>query len=136
MVYRLRDRKKPGNQDLLSGGRGESNRSPATRTACTCCSRATSGSARNASSTPSPVIATVVGEIYGRPDHSYNALSEAAKVLRARLEAEPGVVDVDDSVEADETKLVFRTDKEKAALNGVTECTSTYTCAKRGGATP
>ncbi|MBN2560277.1 MAG: efflux RND transporter permease subunit [Phycisphaerae bacterium] len=67
-----------------------------------------------------PVIATVVGEVYGRPDHSYDALIEAAKVLRARLEAEPGVVDVDDSVEADETKVVFRTDKEKAALNGVT----------------
>ena len=67
-----------------------------------------------------PVIATFVGEIYGRPDHSYDALIEAAKVLRARLEAEPGVVDVDDSVEADETKLIFRTDKEKAALNGIT----------------
>ncbi len=67
-----------------------------------------------------PVIATVVGEIYGRPYHSYDALIEAAKVLRARLEAEPGIVDVDDSVEADETKVVFRTDKEKAALNGVT----------------
>ena len=67
-----------------------------------------------------PVIATVVGEVYGRPDHSYDALTDAAKVLRARLEAEPGVVDVDDSVEADETKVIFRTDKEKAALNGVT----------------
>jgi len=66
-----------------------------------------------------PVIATVVGEIYGRPDHSYDALIDAARVLRARLEEEPGVVDVDDSVEADETKLIFRTDKEKAALNGV-----------------
>jgi len=67
-----------------------------------------------------PVIATVVGEVYGRPDHSYDELIKAAKVLRARLEAEPGVVDVDDSVEADQTKLVFHTDKEKAALNGVT----------------
>ena len=67
-----------------------------------------------------PVIATIVGEVYGRPDHSYDELIKAAKVLRARLEAEPGVVDVDDSVEADQTKLVFHTDKEKAALNGVT----------------
>ncbi len=67
-----------------------------------------------------PVIATVVGEIYGRPDHSYDTLVEAANVLRVRLEAEPGVVDVDDSVETAETKLIFRTDKEKAALNGVT----------------
>ena len=35
------------------------------------------------------------------------------------MEAEPYVVDVDDTVEADSQKLVFVTDKEKAALNGV-----------------
>ncbi|UCD30762.1 MAG: efflux RND transporter permease subunit [Planctomycetota bacterium] len=67
-----------------------------------------------------PVIASVVAEIYGRPDHSYQDLTAAAKTVCARMEMEPGLVDVDDTVEADQPKLVFITDKEKAQLNGVT----------------
>ncbi len=67
-----------------------------------------------------PVIATLVAEVYGRPDHAYSDLIAAARVVRERLRREPGVVDVDDSIEADSAKLVFVTDKEKAALNGVT----------------
>lgn len=67
-----------------------------------------------------PVLATLVAEVYGAPHHAYSELVGAAKTLRARFEKEPGVVDVDDSVEAPRTKLVFVTDKEKAALHGVT----------------
>ncbi|UCC28742.1 MAG: efflux RND transporter permease subunit, partial [Phycisphaerales bacterium] len=67
-----------------------------------------------------PVIAGVVGEVSGREDHTYGDLVAAAKVVRARLEREPAVVDVDDTVEADSLKLTFVTDKEKAALHGVT----------------
>jgi multidrug efflux pump subunit AcrB len=66
-----------------------------------------------------PVIATLVAEVRGRPDHSYDDLIAAARTVRARMAREPGVVDLDDSVEADSRKLVFVTDKEKAALNGV-----------------
>jgi multidrug efflux pump subunit AcrB len=66
-----------------------------------------------------PVIATLVAEIRGRPDHSYEDLMAAAGTVRARLEREPGVVDVDDTIEAAATKLVFLVDREKAALNGV-----------------
>jgi len=66
-----------------------------------------------------PVLATVVAEVYGRPDHAYEDLIAAARTVRARLEIEPGVVDVDDMVEADSPKLVFVTEREKAALNGV-----------------
>jgi len=66
-----------------------------------------------------PVIATLVAEVRGRPDHSYDDLIAAARTVRARMEREPGVVDLDDSVEADSRKLVFVTDKEKAALNGI-----------------
>ncbi|UCG32244.1 MAG: efflux RND transporter permease subunit [Phycisphaerales bacterium] len=66
-----------------------------------------------------PVIAGVVAEIYGRPDHTYEDLMEAGRVVQARLEAEPAVVDVDDTIEGRQSKLVFVTDKEKAALNGV-----------------
>ncbi|NOX58166.1 MAG: efflux RND transporter permease subunit [Planctomycetes bacterium] len=66
-----------------------------------------------------PVLASVVAEIYGQPDHAYSDLIDAARVVRHRMESEPGVVDVDDSVEADSRKLVFVPDQEKAALHGV-----------------
>jgi multidrug efflux pump subunit AcrB len=66
-----------------------------------------------------PVLDTVVAEVYGRPDNTYGDLIAAAKTVEARIKAEPGVVDVDDMVEADSPKLVFVTDKEKAALSGV-----------------
>jgi multidrug efflux pump subunit AcrB len=81
-----------------------------------------------------PVLASVVAEIYGRPDHAYSDLIDTARVVRARMEAEPGVVDVDDSVEADAQKLAFVTDKEKAAINGVsvTDIVETLRLSLRG----
>jgi len=66
-----------------------------------------------------PVISTVVAEVYGRLDHRYEELLQAADVVRTRLSREPGVVDVDDVREAPQTKLTFVVDQEKAALNGV-----------------
>ena len=66
-----------------------------------------------------PVIATLVGEIYGRPEHTYADLVAASKAVRDRIKVEPGVVDVDDTTETAWTKLTFVTDKEKAALHGV-----------------
>jgi multidrug efflux pump subunit AcrB len=81
-----------------------------------------------------PVIATLVAEVYGQPRHSYDELQKAAKTVRARMTAEPGVVDVDDSIQADQQKLVFVTDKEKAALNGtsVSEIARTMQLALEG----
>ena len=66
-----------------------------------------------------PVIASVVAEVYGQPDHRYEDLLLSADTVRARLAIEPGVVDVDDVREAAQVKLTFVTDKEKAALNGI-----------------
>ena len=66
-----------------------------------------------------PVIAGIVAEVYGQLDHQYEELLATADTVRNRLAMEPGVVDVDDSREAPQRKLVFVTDKEKAALNGV-----------------
>ena len=66
-----------------------------------------------------PVLATLVAEVYGQPHHRYSDLIAAAKTVRAQLQQEPGVVDVDDTVEADQTKLSFVVDREKAALSGV-----------------
>jgi len=67
-----------------------------------------------------PVIASVVAEIYGSPGQPYTDLLLAAETVQARLAKEPGVVDVDDVREAPQAKLTFVSDKEKAALNGIT----------------
>jgi multidrug efflux pump subunit AcrB len=67
-----------------------------------------------------PVIASVVAEVYGQPDHRYEDILLAADTVRARLAAEPGVVDVDDVREAAQEKVRFVVDKEKAALGGIT----------------
>lgn len=67
-----------------------------------------------------PVIASVVAEVYGKSDHQYADLLLAADTVRARLAAEPGVVDVDDVREAPQSKLTFVADKEKGSLNGIT----------------
>jgi multidrug efflux pump subunit AcrB len=67
-----------------------------------------------------PVIASVVAEVYGQPDHRYEDILLAADTVRVRLSQEPNVVDVDDVREAPEHKLTFVADKEKAALNGIT----------------
>ena len=67
-----------------------------------------------------PVIATLVAEVYGQPGHRYDELIAAARTVGRRMAREPGVVEVDDTVEADWDELVFVTDKEKAALHGIT----------------
>ncbi len=66
-----------------------------------------------------PVLSTVVAAVYGSPGQSYNDIIAASHIVKNRMRREPGVVDVDDTVEEDQTKMVFVTDKEKAALNGV-----------------
>jgi multidrug efflux pump subunit AcrB len=66
-----------------------------------------------------PVIASVVAEVYGQPDNSYEDILSASDTVRARLAIEPGVVDVDTVREAYQQKLAFITDKEKAALHGI-----------------
>ncbi len=66
-----------------------------------------------------PVLATVVAEVVGGPAVPYARLREAAGVVADRLRAEPLVSDVDTTVEADQTRVVFVTDQEKAALSGV-----------------
>jgi multidrug efflux pump subunit AcrB len=83
-----------------------------------------------------PVLASVVAEIYGPPDTRYDDLLLAADTVRARLAAEPGVVDVDDAREALQEKLTFVTDTEKAALSGISadQIASTLQAAL-GGAT-
>lgn len=66
-----------------------------------------------------PVMATVVAEIYGSPYHTYDDLIAGAHLVRARMEEEEGMVDIDDSIDALQRKFSFTVDREKAGLNGV-----------------
>lgn len=81
-----------------------------------------------------PVLSSVVAEVYGQPDHSYQDLLDSAAIVSNRLKAEPGLVEVDDIREAVTKKLVFVTDQEKAALAGVSvaEIASTLQIALSG----
>ncbi len=63
-----------------------------------------------------PVLAPIVAEVYG-PD--YAGQVRVAQRLRAAFAATEGIVDIDDSTEADAAKTVLKVDRSKAALLGV-----------------
>ena len=63
-----------------------------------------------------PVQSVLVGEIYG-PDYARQIA--VAREIRSLFESTPGIVDVDDYVEADQVKYVFAVDRAKAALAGI-----------------
>ena len=66
-----------------------------------------------------PVLSTITVEIYGREKTPYLLLQDAAHTVAGRLQQEPFVVDIDTSVEEEQKKLLFVTDKDKASLSGV-----------------
>jgi multidrug efflux pump subunit AcrB len=63
-----------------------------------------------------PVLSTLVAEVYAADD---STRLEAARRVRAVMEATPGVVDVDWTMQAPEQKRVFRVDRVRAAQAGV-----------------
>jgi multidrug efflux pump subunit AcrB len=63
-----------------------------------------------------PVLSTLVAEVYG-PD--YGRQIELARQVRTIFEQTPGVVDVDWYVVADQTKLDFQVEQDKAAMRGI-----------------
>lgn len=63
-----------------------------------------------------PVQSVLVAEVYG-PD--YDRQLAVAREIRTLFESTPGVVDVDDYIEADQVKYVFTVDRAKAALAGI-----------------
>ncbi|MFQ6757745.1 MAG: efflux RND transporter permease subunit [Deltaproteobacteria bacterium] len=65
-----------------------------------------------------PVLQTLVAEIYGRTDEQRLKLATRVKDLLAATE---GVVDIDWYREAERFKTVIAVDKEKGALNGISE---------------
>jgi multidrug efflux pump subunit AcrB len=68
-----------------------------------------------------PVIATLVAEVYGRIGQPYDELARAATRVRQHMEGTHGVVDVDDVLVAPEKKVIFRVDRAKAMLNGISD---------------
>jgi multidrug efflux pump subunit AcrB len=67
-----------------------------------------------------PVMSTMVATVYGQPGDSYEDLIHDAQIVKHRMRQEPGIVDLDDTVEENQEKQVFTVDKAKAALNSVT----------------
>lgn len=65
-----------------------------------------------------PVLQTLVAEIYGPTDKARVSLAEEVKNIISSTE---GVVDVDWFRETDRLRKVITVDKEKAALNGISE---------------
>lgn len=67
-----------------------------------------------------PVMATLVAEVYGSDNTSYEELEQAAAVVAERLQKEDFVSQVITSVPNDSHWLRFIVDREKAALSGIT----------------
>jgi len=63
-----------------------------------------------------PVMSTIVAEIYG-PD--YEQQIDVAKQVKTALAKTPNVVDVDWSVESDQTEYKLKVDKDKAMKHGI-----------------
>ncbi|MDD5271952.1 MAG: efflux RND transporter permease subunit [Methylovulum sp.] len=74
-----------------------------------------------------PVLSTLVAEIYGPPEASYQDILHVAQRVRSDMEKTVGVVDVDDSTEAEQSKLHFLIDHDKAALLGVNSAQVAHT---------
>ncbi len=68
-----------------------------------------------------PVLATLVAEVYGPPDASYGDLIEESAKVKDIMASVDNVVDLDDTVEADQTQLNFVVDKTKAGLAGLAQ---------------
>ena len=71
-----------------------------------------------------PVLQTLVAEIYGPTEADRVRLAAAVKGI---FEGSEGVVDVDWYRETERKRLVLTVDKEKAALNGISEAEVTRT---------
>jgi multidrug efflux pump subunit AcrB len=67
-----------------------------------------------------PVMSPIVAEVYGL---DYAGQIKVAKDIRGVFDKTPDIVDVDDSVEASQKRLVVQVDRSKAALLGVSQDT-------------
>ncbi len=67
------------------------------------------------------MFSTIVAEVYGPPNASYDQICAQAAQVRQMVEHTYQVVDVDDSVDAPQGKFTFVVDRTKAGLHGITE---------------
>ena len=65
-----------------------------------------------------PVLAPLVAEVYGL---DYAGQLAVAQAVRARFEATPDIVDVDDTSEAPQSRLIAAVDRSRAARLGVSQ---------------
>ncbi|XOV88472.1 MAG: efflux RND transporter permease subunit [Pseudomonadota bacterium] len=81
-----------------------------------------------------PVISTLAAEVYADDRTSYERQREGARRLAARLAQEPFVNDVDTSIELTQPGVRFVTDKQKAALSGIStaDIVTTVSAANAG----
>lgn len=68
-----------------------------------------------------PVFSTLVAEVYGPPDASYEDIIAQAKKVRKLMEETQYVVDVDDTVTAPQVQYNFITDRTKAGQHHLTQ---------------
>ncbi|MFA6223601.1 MAG: efflux RND transporter permease subunit [Desulfomonilaceae bacterium] len=68
-----------------------------------------------------PVFSTLVAEVYGPPEASYDEIAALAKRVRKLMEETTDVVDVDDSITAPQTQYNFLVDRTKAGQHSLTE---------------
>ena len=73
-----------------------------------------------------PVQAPLVAEVYAPFETARDAL---ARTVRAAFDAQPDIVDVDDSLESPGTRLVVVFDRQKAALLGVDQSSAAQVLA-------
>lgn len=74
-----------------------------------------------------PVFSTVVAEIYGPPEASFNQLIEGAEIVKQQMFQQEGMVDIDTSKEDSHPMMQFDIDREKAAIHGIHTDTITST---------
>src|SRR6185436_11945752 len=83
-----------------------------------------------------PVLSTIVAEVYGPLEASYEDLVAVSKGFRSEMEKTSGVVDVDDWSEADHGRIQYRLDREKAALAGISVAEAAETLRLAVGGVP
>jgi multidrug efflux pump subunit AcrB len=67
-----------------------------------------------------PVLSTLVAEVYPKAGQKPSSLRSDTKHVRQLFADATDVVDVDDTFETERSRFIFRVDKEKASLTGVT----------------
>jgi multidrug efflux pump subunit AcrB len=66
-----------------------------------------------------PVLSTLVAEIYGSYDKTYEELLQNAQYVKTVMDKEPNVTDVKIMTEKNSQRLEIIVDREKAALHGI-----------------